>query len=96
MRWIKLIKIQHVVFKHLFREVLNGFDTWEEKVVHYSDKRCREDEIVTLKQRFADSRKRYADRVNETTAKAEQKIIELEKEIFNILELDPEKLKEYL
>lgn len=33
--------------------------TWEEKIVFYSDKRLKDDKIVSVDERFADIRKRY-------------------------------------
>jgi putative nucleotidyltransferase with HDIG domain len=90
-------KIGDVIRKHCFNDILdNGLATWEEKLVNYSDKKCREDRIVPLKERFEYGKKRYAHLRGPRTDEAEQLFLDFEKEIFNMIGLDPEKLKEYV
>jgi len=66
--------------KHKFSFV-KGLDSWEEKVINYADKRCLEDKIVSLKERFAYLKKKYgiADRGSERL------YYQIEKEIFSII-----------
>lgn len=89
--------VGEIAFKHKFKAILdNGLGTWEEKVVNYADKKCLEDEIVPLKKRFEYGRKRYASFKHPRTKEAELLYIDLEKEIFRIIGLNPEKLGEYV
>ncbi|MBI5413920.1 tRNA (adenosine(37)-N6)-threonylcarbamoyltransferase complex ATPase subunit type 1 TsaE [Candidatus Peregrinibacteria bacterium] len=64
--------------------------TWEEKVVYYADKRVLHDEIVSLKKRFEDGRKRYA---HEASPNLEKKVSDLEQEIFENLDIAPEEIR---
>lgn len=90
-------RLGKIVHNHVFRAVLdNNLTTWEDKVVNYSDKRCTEDKVVSLKDRFIYGRKRYASHNDARTEEAEQLFFALEKEIFTIIGLDPEKLGEYV
>ncbi|MCX6706983.1 MAG: HDIG domain-containing protein [Candidatus Woesearchaeota archaeon] len=90
-------KIGKIIKKHCFNAILdNGLETWEEKLVNYSDKKCREDSIVTLHERFEYGKKRYPHLRGPRTNEAEQLFLDFEKEVFNIIRLDPEKLKEYV
>ncbi len=61
--------------------------SWPEKVVYYADKRALHDTIVSLKERFADGRKRYS---YEASPELENKVFVLEKEIFEYLDIEPE------
>ena len=91
------VKIGEVIHKHLFHSILdNGLKTWEEKILNYADKRCQEDEIVTLDHRFAYGRKRYKDHEDPRTGEAEDLFRQLEKEIFKKIDLNPERLGEYI
>jgi len=70
--------------------------TWEEKVINYSDKRCVEDKIVTLKQRFAYLDKKYKIHKRKKSDLAKKVFLKLEREIFNKIKLNPNKLKDYI
>ncbi|MBU0535969.1 MAG: HDIG domain-containing protein [Nanoarchaeota archaeon] len=86
-------RLGEIVHKHVFSAVLDGnLTTWEDKVVNYADKRCTEDNLVSLKDRFGYSRKKYASHNSIRTAEAEELFIKLEKEIFTIIGMDPEEL----
>lgn len=89
-------ELGEIVFKHLFSGVLNRGYSWEDKVVHYADKRCTEDKIVSLKDRFDYIRGKYVKRGLKQNPEIEKLILDTEKEIFEIIELDPEKLDEYI
>jgi len=65
--------------------------SWEEKIVYYADKRVLHDRIVSLEERFADGRKRYA---LEANLELEEKVFALEREIFRHLPITPEKIRE--
>jgi HD superfamily phosphohydrolase YqeK len=69
--------------------------TWEEKLIYYADKRSLHDTLVTLKARFEDGAARYP----EFSSRPGQQLkiaaaFELEKEIFDIVGGDPERLGE--
>lgn len=89
--------VGEIALKHRFKAILdNGLRTWEEKVVNYADKKCLEGEIVPLEKRFEYGRKRYASFKHSRTKEAELLYIELEKEIFTKIRLDPKKLGDYV
>ncbi len=86
-----------VIRKHVFRAIEDpGLDTWEEKVVNYADKRCTEDKLVSLDERFSYAREMYADEVDDDTERIEAMYYGLENEIFGVIGLDPDRLGEYL
>ena len=90
-------RIGDVIKKHYFHAILeDDFRGWEEKIVNYSDKRCQNDRIATLHERFEYAKKRYIHHRGPKTSEAEQLLLNLEKEIFQIIGLDPEKLNEYV
>ena len=70
--------------------------TWEEKLVHYADKRVMHDKIVSLKERFEDGKKRNMLIINKNLTKralAEKQIYKLEEELFNKIEFSPAMLE---
>ncbi|MCX8147059.1 MAG: HDIG domain-containing protein [Candidatus Woesearchaeota archaeon] len=90
-------KLGEVVHKHIFEAPFKlGLNSWEEKIVNYADKRCTEDKIVPLKERFEYGRKRYGKESNEHREKTEKYFFDLEKQIFDIIGLEPEKLGEHI
>ena len=70
-------------------------DTWEEKLLYYADKRVMHERIVPLKERLAEGHKRNVfshgseakSKIN--TAKVDPLIYEMEKEIFDKIDLEP-------
>jgi HD superfamily phosphohydrolase YqeK len=70
-------------------------DSWEEKLLYYTDKRVMHDKIVPLKERLVEGHKRNAyqhgsakqSKIN--TSKVDPLIFQMEKEIFDIIGLDP-------
>ena len=70
-------------------------DTWEEKLLYYADKRVMHETIVPLKERLTEGHKRNvflhgsAAQSKINTAKVDQLIYEMEKEIFEKIGLDP-------
>lgn len=78
--------IAHLVRKHAFLQIKNGFDSWEEKLLYYADKRTKHDEVVTLEERLEDGRRRNAPKTSEEDSRELcKKIFELEKEILDII-----------
>ena len=91
--------LARVILKHKYAEVHYGsLDTWEEKLVHYADKRVMHRKIVSLKKRFEEGHNRYKQTHPEYYEKGEHNEVdkacfELEKEIFNKLGISPDEVK---
>jgi len=88
-------KVGQLAFMHKFNQVTN-LNTWEEKLINYADKRCNDDQIVSLKERFDYARRRYPHHNQEDTARLEDHFFELEKEIFDKIGIKPEELKGHI
>ena len=71
-------ELAKVIKKHAFREILKGFDSIEEKILYYADKRVMHDRVVSLKERLDELHKRY----NNTETLSEQKLNEIRRMIF--------------
>ena len=69
--------------------------SWEEKVVFYADKRVIHDKIGSLKERYDDLKKRYPKNSKELD-KAYSFAEKLEKEIFDLIEIKSDNLKNYI
>ncbi|MFO8016712.1 MAG: HDIG domain-containing protein [Candidatus Woesearchaeota archaeon] len=88
------VKIGRIIKKHVFRAIYDqGLDTWEEKIVNYADKRCTEDKLVSLDERFAYGRERYAHELDEKTKEIEGMYYDLEKDIFRRIGMNPDDLR---
>ena len=74
--------------------ILEGLETWEEKIIAYADRRTLHDKIVLLNERFDDLNIRYPPKDKIKREKERQLSIELEKEIFSKLDFRPEELRE--
>ncbi|MFA6520826.1 MAG: HD domain-containing protein [Candidatus Gracilibacteria bacterium] len=76
-------KIAQVVEKHRYLQIKDGFNTWEEKLLYYSDKRVKHDQIVPLEERLNDGRERNAPETKnlKETLETDQKVFALESEI---------------
>jgi uncharacterized protein len=80
----------------------NKLNTWEEKIVHYADKRVMHSMIVPLLKRLEDGHKRYYEKNKlkgidlNFQKRTDLKLIQLEKEIFNNLGLEPDKIVEIM
>ena len=84
---------QMVEKSHLTAILEQKLNSWEEKIVFYSDKRVNPDErVVSLGKRFGYIEKRYGSNAErlELIKKSEKKVIALEKEIFEKLGITPE------
>lgn len=66
--------------------------TWEDKLLYYADKRVKHTQIVSLKERFRIGREQNPDVRNdlERSLEIEKRALQLEKEIFDILQVDVE------
>ena len=78
-------------------EESGAYDSFEKKLVYYSDKRVKHTEIVDLKERFRDGAERYS-RYNTPEQQAvftevEQKTHTLEKELFRGLDIGPSDIR---
>ncbi|MDB4303466.1 HD domain-containing protein [Desulfosarcina sp.] len=73
-------------------------NTWEEKLIFYSDKRVMHSDIVSLKERLKDGHLRYAEKNKligvdqEKQDKIDNFIFDLEKQIFNKLDFGPDEV----
>lgn len=97
--WLKekgFFQTAEVIRLHRFRSIVeeqHSFDSLEKKIVHYADKRAKHDEIVSIAERFKDARARY-DRYNSDEDRklfemVEEKTVELERELFEKLDIEP-------
>ncbi|MBD3204479.1 HDIG domain-containing protein [Candidatus Woesearchaeota archaeon] len=86
-------RLADIIKKHMLYEILDGFDTWEQKIVYYADKRVNHDKIVSLKQRFDYLEKRYPPKDKEKRKKVYELNIELEKEIFSKIDIKPDGIR---
>lgn len=86
-------EIARIAELHVFERTATEESTWEEKIVGYADKRCLENNIVSLQKRFEDGRERYPNVNVGLTEKSEQAWIEIEKEIFDLIGMKPEELQ---
>jgi putative nucleotidyltransferase with HDIG domain len=86
----KYPEVAHIVRIHDMMRIEDA-KTWEEKIVNYSDKRAWERKIVTLEKRFKSLEERYLFKLPEEINDLYHKI---EKEIFDIIGIKPEKLGE--
>lgn len=77
-------EVANLVKKHRYLQIKEGFDSWEEKLLYYADKRTKHDRIVSLKERLTDGRARNAPETagSKESQALDQKIFELEREIF--------------
>ncbi|MBN2096114.1 tRNA (adenosine(37)-N6)-threonylcarbamoyltransferase complex ATPase subunit type 1 TsaE [Candidatus Peregrinibacteria bacterium] len=71
----------------------DSYNTPEKKILYYSDKRVKHDEIVDLDERFRDGWERYGqyddDQTRERFEQVEKKTYQLEKELFKGLSIKP-------
>ncbi|MEM2130883.1 MAG: hypothetical protein QXR96_00010 [Candidatus Woesearchaeota archaeon] len=79
--------------QHIIEDAELPFKTWEEKIVAYADKRANGSKIVTLKDRFDYINKRYVAIDIEKRKFAEKLSYEIEKEIFDVINIKPEDLE---
>ena len=92
-------EVAQVIRTHKYAAITGGQNqpkTWEQKLVYYADKRVMHDEIVTLTQRLDEAHKRNAHKYGATeqqrkrTEMIDGLIFELEKEIFQHINIEPD------
>jgi uncharacterized protein len=87
-------EIGHLVNMHTFKYLIdNSFQTIEEKIINYADKRVKHEKIVSLKERFDDLANRYDD-ISGKRHIGEKNCYLIEQEIFFKINIKPEDLKE--
>ncbi|MCD6546940.1 MAG: HD domain-containing protein [Nanoarchaeota archaeon] len=86
-------EIARIVRLHSLKEIKN-LSTWEEKVLQYADLRVKHDKIVSLRERLDDLYRRY--NVPEEKRVDEEIVFSLEKEIFDIIQENPNILKKVI
>ena len=95
----ELHDIAEVVYKHILGVLFDDEKkpkSWEEKLVHYADKRVNNKKIATLDERFEYLLNRYGKKskeAEEIIKKSMPIIKEIEKEIFKYLHFSPEMLE---
>jgi uncharacterized protein len=88
-------------YKNILEQALLPF-TWEEKVLTYADKRVAHDKIVTLKERFEEGHLRYNTNSSMSVLskddldRIDSEYFKLEKEIFGIIGINPDKIAEFV
>jgi tRNA threonylcarbamoyladenosine biosynthesis protein TsaE len=92
-------KTAEVIYVHKSRvlaEEPERINTLEKKIMYYSDKRVKHEEVVPLKERFRDGWERYGKyddtRTREMFDEVEKRTFKLEKELFDSIDLKPEDL----
>lgn len=88
-------EVARVVKNHLY-DALDSDLEWEEKIVNYADKRCSEDKIVPLQERMDYIMKHYSSKYPAVNKESEEKLIQLEKEIFSIIGIKPEDMEGHM
>lgn len=91
-------EIAEIVKKHDFNCLIKPKEcpkTWEEKILYYTDKRVRHDQIVSLAERLVDGRKRYFPDGNlpPEDPLIEKALYRLEKELCGKANIRPEDIK---
>jgi putative nucleotidyltransferase with HDIG domain len=87
-----LEKIAEIIKKHSINSIIEKEkipQTWEEKLIYYTDRRVKEDNLVSIDERLKDMKKRYP-KIKSMIEKVKPKIKELEDEIFGIIRIDPD------
>ena len=94
-------KIATIIKKHRFSSIIDIDPkerpvTWEEKILYYADKRVQHDQIVTLKQRIEDGRRRYFPdgTIPDDDEKTYKAIVRLEKDLCQAAGMEPAEISE--
>jgi putative nucleotidyltransferase with HDIG domain len=74
---------------------LDGYGTWEEKIVSYADKRVLQDSVVSLEERYDYVRKRYPDTPPDVRGREMHLMEGIEREIFSRLKMDADSLADH-
>lgn len=82
--------------QHIIEVAILPYKTMEEKIIAYADKRVNGTKIVSLKERFEYINKKYKAVDIEKRKFAEKLSYEIEKEIFDIIKINPDDLEKEL
>lgn len=79
--------VAQIVAKHKFLQIEQGFNTWEEKLLYYADKRIEHDKVLPLRQRLEHGRKRNAPETigQKSSQELDKKVFALEQEIYSTI-----------
>lgn len=93
-------KVAEIISRHGPKAVTQGtYKSWEDKVVLYADRRVMHIKIVTLDERYEDIELRHVDFYEQTglDPKLEKRRVKkIENDIFDLIKMKPEDLKEEL
>jgi len=95
-KWLskkELIRVGNAIERHGPKIIEKPDAGWEDKIIHYADKRVQYIKIVSLKKRFNYIKSSYKDTFQQSHEDIAYKI---EKEIFSKLKIKPEQLKELI
>jgi len=84
-----------IVKKHMMHEIRN-LTTWEEKLVHYADKRVNHDRLVSLEERFRYFIERYPPKDPDKRQEFTMLTQALEEEIFAAAGFPPSQLEDLM
>ncbi len=84
-------EVGRIVRMHSLKEIAN-LKTWEEKIMQYADLRVRHTDIIGLRERIEDLYARY--NVPPEKRVDEKLVYNLEREIYDVIDDSPKKLKE--
>jgi len=84
-----LKEIAEIIRSHNPSYFLKSDHNWEVKLMQYADSRCLEDNVVSLEERYAYAFKTYP---NLDIKQLKAKLLKVETEIFNKLDIKPEDL----
>lgn len=91
-------RIGEIVAEHIhLSKKTDHFGVTEEEVVNYADKRVQHDRIVSLEERFEDLKGRYGanEKAIELLDGLKRATFEIERKIFSILDIHPERLQDH-
>jgi uncharacterized protein len=93
-------KLADIIKRHAFGSIgtPEGPQDWESKLLYYADKRVAHDQCVSLQSRLDEARIRHNGPIEKTDKQAqiEEKIHQLESEIFKTLDFKPSDLLQLL
>ncbi|MFT4343136.1 MAG: HD domain-containing protein [Candidatus Woesearchaeota archaeon] len=86
-------EIAAIVRAHKTSNIYNGFNSWEERILYYADKRVLHDNIISIDERLEDGARRYPV-LSKDTEKIRLLLHALEDQIFKKIGLRPENINE--
>ena len=86
-------EVAKIVMAHDTSRIFDGFKSWEEEILYYSDKRVIHDKVVSVVSRMKDGVKRYPHE-KENVIKLQEPLIAFEEQIFKKIGLQPQEITE--